>query len=267
MNFAAKESVLTEIQGSVGTIILNRPEQANTLDSATSQALIEAVHAIAADDSIRVVLLKGSGKIFCAGGDIGGFTRDIDNLPGLLGTMLTPLHDAILKLATLPVPVVVALNGPIGGGGIGLALCADFVLAAESMKLRGGYSAIGLTPDVGSSWFLTRRAGAARAKEIFFLNGSMSARECLACGIVDAVYPDDELISQANSLVSRLATGATGSFAKIKDLVDGVQNRSLQGHLALEREYMIAAGGSPDAREGVVAAIEKRAPIFGGRMK
>lgn len=263
LEYLMKEPVVTAFHAGVASIMLNRPGKANTLDQATSVALVAAIEAIMANDSVRVVLLKASGKMFCAGGDIEGLTKGKDDLPSMLGAMLAPLHEAILKLATLSVPVVAALNGPIGGSGIGLALCADFVLAAESMKLRSGYSAIGLTPDVGSSWFLTRRVGPARAKNIFFLNLPLTAQECFSCGIVDAVYPDDQLLTEADSLVARLACGAAGSFAKIKHLVDGAGARTLKVHLALERDYMIACAGTPDAREGIAAFMEKRTPLFG----
>jgi 2-(1,2-epoxy-1,2-dihydrophenyl)acetyl-CoA isomerase len=180
----------------------------------------------------------------------------------MLEELLGPLHTALYKLATLPVPVVSAVNGPVGGGGIGLALCADIVLAAESMKLRGGYSAIGLTPDAGSSWFLTRRVGAMRAKQLFFTNGALSARQCLEMGIVSEVVPDAGLPARADALAEALAHGATGALGRIKQLVDGAHERTLRVQLDLEHSLMVESAASAHAAEGIAAFIDRRAPRF-----
>ena len=257
------DAVLLERRDHVAVITLNRPDRANVLDFELSPVLIAAIDTVAADRSVRAVLLQARGRQFCAGGNIADFVSGLDDLPGLLDRHIPPLHDAIHRLATLPVPVVSALNGPIGGGGIGLALCADIVIAAESMKLRGGYSAIGLTPDAGGSWFLARRVGAARSKEIFFTNEALTAAQCLAIGAVSQVVPDAELAARANALVDALARGASGSLARIKALVDGAEQRSLREHLAQEHRCMVESGATADAREGVVAFREKRAPRFG----
>lgn len=180
----------------------------------------------------------------------------------LLARQIPPIHAAILRLAQLPIPVVSAVNGPVGGGGIGLALCADIVLAAESMKLRTGYSAIGLTPDVGGSWFLTRLVGPMRAKRILFANEPWSAQQCLAAGIVSEVYADGALAVHAHALVKTLAQSATGSLGRIKRLVDGVAQRTLEQQLEVECHYMIESAASSEALEGVRAFTEKRAPRF-----
>ena len=256
-------AVLLDRRDGIAFLTLNRPDRANVLDLEMSAALIAAVDALVDDQSLRAVLLQARGRHFCAGGDIGDFVDSIDDLGGLLDIHIPPLHRTMLRLATLPVPVVSALNGPIGGGGIGLALCADIVLAAESMKLRGGYSAIGLTPDVGSSWFLARRAGEARAKEILFTNEPLSAQQCLQFGIVSQVLPEGELEAHATALVTSLARGATGSMARIKALVDGASQRTLAQQLDLEHRYMVESGRTADAIEGVTAFSEKRAPVFG----
>ena len=246
------DPVLLERRDGIAILTLNRPEHANVLDLPMSTALIAAIEQLARDPGLRAVLLRARGKVFCGGGDIGDFVQSLDDLAGLLDRHIPPIHRAIHQLATLPVPVVSALNGPIGGGGIGLALCADLVLAAESMKLRGGYTAIGLTPDVGASWFLTRRVGAAKAKELFFTNQALSARECLALGAVSQVWPDEELDARALALVESLGRGATSALARTKLLVDGAAGRSLEQHMALEHRFMVESGKT-----------QKRAPNFG----
>lgn len=259
------EPILLERIGDVAVITLNRPDRANVLDAEAGASFIQCVDKLVADTTARAVLLRARGRHFCAGGDISDFISGLDDLAGLLDRGIPSLHRAIHSLATLPLPVVSAVNGPIGGGGIGIALCADIVLAAESMKLRGGYSAIGLTPDAGSSWLLTRRVGAARAKEIFFTNEAVSAKECLAMGLVSRIYPDSELEARALALVDSLARGATASLARIKALIDGSTGCTLQEQLGLEHRAMVASGSTKDAIEGAVAFSEKRAPVFIGR--
>ncbi|MHA7685507.1 enoyl-CoA hydratase/isomerase family protein [Cupriavidus sp. PET2-C1] len=256
------QPVLLETRGPIATITLNRPERANTIDLDSSHALIRSIDEVAADASVRAVVLRAVGREFCAGGSIDFFAGAGAKLPTILDAVLGPLHAALYKLATLPVPVISALNGPVGGGGIGLALCADIVLAAESMKLRAGYSAIGLTPDAGSSWFLTRRVGAMRAKQIFFTNSTLSAQQCLEQGIVSEVLPDAQLAARTEALAEALAHSATGAVGRIKCLVDGAHERSLQAQLELEHRLMIASAASPDATEGIAAFLERRAPRF-----
>ncbi len=256
-------TVLLERGDGVARITLNRPAAGNALDAEAAAALVDAVEAVASDRAVRAVLLTGAGRAFCVGGDIAAFRAALADLPRFIERLLPTLHRALLRLATLPVPVVSAVNGPLGGGGIGVALSADLVLAAESAKLRGGYSAIGLSPDLGTSWFLARRAGPARAKELLFLNRALEARECLALGIFDAVHPDDRLAAEAAETAARLAAGAAGSLARVKQLVDGAAGRTLEAHLALELEGIVAAAATPDAREGIAACVEKRPPRFG----
>lgn len=257
--------VLCEIREGVARLTLNRPEIGNAIDDRLAAGFAQAVDRIASEPGVRVVLMTGAGRMFCAGGDIANMRAGVDRLAESLGASLPLLHGAVRKLAELPVPVVTALNGPAGGGGIALALCADIVLAARSFKLRGGYSAIGLSPDLGASWFLARRAGSLQARRILFLNETQDAQRCLEIGLVDAVHADDRLLEEAEALVGRLAASATLSLAKIKRLTALAPMQSLEAHLTMEAEGMIASGATADAREGVTAFIEKRPPRFVGR--
>ena len=247
----------------IARIVLDRPDEANTLTLAAATALAQAIDAVA-DAEPRVVLLTGSGRVFCAGGDIREFARHAGRLDALVDDILRVLHPALHRLAELPVPVVTAINGSVGGAGIGLALCGDFAYAAASMKLRTGYAAIGLSPDAGSSYFTARRIGAARAKQLFFLSDAVEAERCLASGLVDAVCADDRLLLEADALCRRLASASTGSLAVIKRLCDGAPRRSLAEHLALEKTLLEARTRTADATEGIAAFLERRAPRFEG---
>lgn len=248
----------------IGRIVLQRPEQANALTHAASRALVRAIHQVL-DGQPRVVLLTAEGRIFCAGGDINEFRAAGPALDALVNEVLTPLHPALHRLATAPLPIVAAVNGPVAGAGIGLALCADFVLGAESMKLRTGYAAIGLSPDAGASFFLARRVGALRAQQWFMLSEAIDAQRCLQHGVIDALHPDAELAKAAEALVQRLAHSASASLAGIKMLCGGLPTRDLQAHLALEQLLLMESARSADGREGVRAFIEKRSPRFVGK--
>lgn len=258
--------ILLDIQDAVARITFNRPEQANVLDAATSQAFVEVTQQVdqaRQHGAVRAVLLCARGPHFCAGGDIRDFAAS-DDIANLLDRGIPPLHAAIHTLSTLPVPVVSAVNGSLGGGGIGIALCADIVLAGQSMKLRGGYSAIGLSPDAGVSWALTRLVGPMRAKHILFTNQPLNAEQCLAAGVVAEVHADDALMAAAEQLTRSLAQGASGSLGRIKALVDQASHHTLEQQLVMEHLGMVASGASADAREGVRAFIEKRAARFAG---
>ena len=246
----------------IARIVIDRPADHNTISAPASVALALAIDEVI-DAAPRVVLLTGTGAVFCAGGDIGEFQVHAGALDGLVDRILSVLHPALARLAALPVPVVTALNGSVAGAGVGLALCGDFALAAASMKLRTGYAAIGLSPDAGASWFLARRVGAMRARQLFFTSETIDAQRCLAEGIVDAVFASDRLIPEAEALCERLAGLSPGSLAAIKQLCDGA-SRPLEDHLALEKSLLEERARSGDAREGVAAFLTRRAPLFRG---
>lgn len=253
--------VMWRVEDGVGHIILNRSDGVNALDSATAHAFSEAVgQAMRAD--IGAVLISSVGKQFCSGGDIREFVERRADLDRLVQGLLDVLHPAMHALATLPLPVISAVQGPLGGAGIAVALCADIVLASSAMKLRGGYSAIGLSPDLGASYYLARRAGAARAKYVLMSNRAIGADECLRWGLVDELHPPEALADAARKLCVELARGASGSLGGIKRLCDGAPAHDLQTHLDLERQALLRCAVSADGREGVNAFVEKRPPQF-----
>jgi len=251
-----------QIEHGLATMTFCAPERANVLDLAMARAFAAAVQQIASDASVRAILITGEGKQFCAGGDINAFADRSRQLTDVLEELLDPVLEGMKLLTLLPMPIVCAINGTVGGGGIGFALCGDIVLAAESMKLRGGYSAIGLTPDVGGSWFVTRRAGTGKAMKVFLTNRPFTAAECHAIGLVDEVYPDHELAHKARAVAQQLAQGPKQALARIKKLIDSAPRQSLHAHFDMERDTMLASGVTDDAREGIQAFMEKRAPKF-----
>lgn len=260
--------VLWQAEGRVGRITLNRPGAGNAVHLPFAHAFADAVgraSEAAARGQIGCVLLAARGRHFCVGGDIQAFVEHKGDLPVLVDTILQLVHPAVHALATLPVPVISAVQGALGGAGTALALCADFVLACDAIKLRGGYTAIGLSPDGGASWFVTRRAGAAAAKRIFMLNQNIGAHECLRLGLVDELHALPELLPAAMRLAQELASGATGALAAVKQLCDGAGRNDLHAHLQLERNTLLARAGSADSREGIQAFIDKRTPDFSSK--
>ncbi|RGE45378.1 enoyl-CoA hydratase/isomerase family protein [Comamonas testosteroni] len=253
--------VLWEVRNNVGHIVLNQPDQGNVISTAMAHALATVVQQANRAD-VGAILISAAGKQFSVGGDIGEFVQNRTQLAPLIADMLGVLNPVMHTLATLPMPIISAVQGPVGGGGIGLALCADMVLASSRMFLRGGYSAIGLSPDLGVSAYLTRRAGAAKAKYILMCNRAISAQDCLRMGLVDELHEPDQLLPAALALAEELAGGPTNSLAGIKQLCDGALQNSLQTQLQAELQAMQACALSSNSLEGVTAFMEKRKPVF-----
>ncbi len=247
----------------VGRIVLNRPEHNNALDPSNAPALVRAIGEVLAE-SPRVITIEARGPIFCAGGDIREFVKAGDRLDEMVDEILDQLLPAFLQLAQATCPIVTVVGGPVGGAGVGLALCGDFVLASDTMKLRTGYTAIGLSPDVGASYFLSRRVGPVRAQQWLMLSDAVDAQRCLAAGAVDQVHPAAELNAAAQALVDRLCASAPASLAAMKRLSLEGPALSLQAYLSLEQQLLKACARTADAREGTSAFVAKRKPAFTG---
>lgn len=247
----------------VATITLNRAEYGNALNMDLVSSFAYAVNESLSTPSVKVILITGNGKNFCVGGDIHSFLEKREELPSYVDSLVEPLNDVLSKLANSKIPIVSAVNGPIGGAGIALALIADFVLAAESMKFRCGYTALGLSPDAGSSWLLANRVGAFRAKQLFLSNSTLDAKQCLSLGIVDEVYPDSELLTEAYALTKQLSNGPSKAMSRVKHLLDHtISQRTFEEHLNLEREFIVQCAQEENAHEGILAFTEKRKAIF-----
>ena len=247
----------------VGTIVLNRPSQHNALGAANASALARAIDEVL-NAQPRVIVIKARGPIFCAGGDIHEFVQAGVRLDEVVNAILDELLPCFLKLAQATCPIVTVVGGPVGGAGVGLALCGDFVLASDTMKLRTGYAAIGLSPDVGASYFLARRVGAVRAQQWLMLSDPIDAQHCLAAGAVDQVLPAAELDATAQALVQRLCACAPASLAAMKRLSREGDSLSLQAYLSLEQQLLKACARTADAREGTAAFVAKRQARFTG---
>lgn len=258
-----KDGIGWGAQAGVGRIVLRRPEKANALNFDLLSALAGAIDELIAE-SPRVILIAAEGPVFCAGGDVGWMLAAGTEFHAEVDRTLEVINPAMHRLATGSIPVVSAVSGPLGGAGVAIALCADFVLAATSMKLRTGYSALGVTPDLGVSYFLARRIGTVRARQWLMLSDPVDAEQCLRAGIVDALYPPEGLAAAAESLVERLAALAPGATGGIKRLCNALEASELMTHLERERATLVSCARSMDFQEGVRAFTEKRPPVFTG---
>ena len=260
------ETLLFEVREHVGYITLNRPEAANAMNLELARELEEVALECEESEQVRAVLLTGAGKMFCGGGDVKAFAaQEPAHLPAYLKRVTMYLHQAIHRFARMCAPLVIAVNGSAGGGGMSLACAGDLVLAGESAKFTMAYTRIGLTPDGSSTYYLPRIVGLRRTMELALTNRTLSAREAEALGLVTRVVPDDQLIAQAEAISKELAQGPTQAYGGVKRLLYSSLNTPLQEQMEFESEWIAEMARTRDAQEGMAAFAGKRAPKFNGQ--
>ncbi|MGQ2934055.1 enoyl-CoA hydratase/isomerase family protein [Sphingopyxis sp.] len=257
---ASDTPLALSVEDGVATLRLSRPDAGNAIGLEMAKALAEMSSEISARDDIRCVLLTGSGRFFCVGGDIGAFRAAGEAVPQLLQQITAALHEAISHLARMPKPLVVAVNGAAAGAGLSLAALGDIVISARSASFTMAYTGIGLTPDGGATAILPRLIGLRRTQELAFTNRRLSADEAAAIGLVTEVVDDSELEGQAAALASRLRNGPVSAFANIRSLL--MSGLPLDQQMDLEARTICDAAGSPEGREGIAAFLDKRRPVF-----
>ncbi len=254
--------LLLNRQGAIATLQFNRPEAMNALDLATAQALLAAAQALAADASVRAVLLKGTGRAFVAGGDLDLLRADpVQGAKDLLG----PLNEALALLQNLDAPVIAQVHGAAAGAGLSLMLMCDFVLAAEGTKFNLAYINLGTSCDVGASWALPRLVGLRHALEIALLGETLTTADALRLGLVNRVLPAAELEAAAQAFAERIASGPTVAYGHMRRLMRESFDRDLPAQLAAEAASFGACARTADLREGIEAFFAKRKPGFTGQ--
>ena len=245
---------------------LNRPDKLNAFNEEMHLALRAALGDAAADESCRAVLLTGSGRAFCAGQDLGERQRMVADAPLDLGQTLDELYNPLIRqIRAMEKPVVCAVNGVAAGAGANIALACDIVLAARSAKFIQAFCKLGLVPDSGGTWSLTRLIGEARAKALTLTGEPLPAERAADWGLIWKAVDDDALMAEARALVEGFARGPTIGLALTKQAIQAASTSSLDEQLDLERDLQRTAGRTPDYAEGVAAFLEKRSPSFTGR--
>ncbi len=268
-------------EGPVGFITIDRRERFNSLDVETAQDLRQAGLQLARDGDIRVVVLRGTGGVFCSGADLkyirDGGDRSLSYLQPaqpdraerygeVFKQILEYIHSTISEIKRAPKPFVAAVDGIAAAGGFGLAMACDLVVASSNASFEWAYSKTGLTGAESSTFFLPRLVGLRKAMELVLLNPRLDAGQALEMGLINAVYPAETFVAEVAAMATKLADGPTGALAVAKSLINqaaGVDR--LDYHLDRELEHLTRIASGEDFAEGLAAFFEKRPPRFGGR--
>lgn len=256
------DTVLRDVSDGVLTLTLNRPDALNSFTVEMKEGLLAALKDAARDKEIRAVILTGAGRAFSAGQDLkerqGPDAAD-------LGTELRLRYNPIvLAMRRLEKPIVGAINGVAAGAGISIAMACDILIAAENATFIEAFSRVGLVPDTGSTWFLPRLVGSARAAEMMFTADPIDAATAERMGLINRTVPNEKLMAEATALAQRLAKAAPIALALAKRALNRAYEMNLEQALDFEAQLQSIAGRSADHREGVTAFVEKRSPRFSG---
>lgn len=259
------DSLLVDRTDAVTTLTLNRPDSLNSLDTALKVALLEAVQDAAADPQCRALLITGAGRAFCVGQDLKEHMASLASTDAPLDTVVEHFNPLVRALASLPKPVVAAVNGMAAGAGASLALLADFRVGGPRTALLMAFANVGLAGDTGVAWTLPRLVGHAKATEMLMLAEPVAAPELDRLGLLTRLVSDDaEVLPVARELAARLAAGPTVAYGQIKrELLTGATG-SLDETLAVEAEAQRLCGATDDHRHATEAFVAKKKPQFTG---
>lgn len=248
----------------VARVTLRRPEAANALTPLMCRELSEAATLCDERGDVRAAILEGAGGAFSAGGDLNLFASAGDGLGATIKTMTADLHAAVSRLSRMDAPVVCAVRGVAAGAGLGLAASCDYAMAADSARFTLAYTAVGLSPDGSSTWFLPRLVGLRRARELMLTNRTLSADEARDIGLVDAVVPEDRLEAEVLARARAFAAGPTRAYGAVKRLLQDSMTNGLETQMEREARTIADLSRGADVREGVAAFVGKRKPAFVG---
>ena len=257
--------VVVDVTGSVATVRLNDPRSMNALSVSMGAEFDAAMSRLSSDQSIRVLVLTGTGRGFSAGGDVQAFYDNREAPHETMQAVIDGLHGSVSKLLRAPFPTIAAINGVVAGAGMGLAMATDLAVASDNAVFTMAYTGIGVSPDGSSTFFLPRLVGARRAMELVLTNRVLSAAEALDLGIVNKVVPEAELETAVTKLAGTLAHGPTLAYVRARELLAASFGNDPHTQMEAEAVSILAAASTDDFYEGVSAFIEKRKPSFKGK--
>ncbi len=260
-------AVRYEHEGGVAVITLDRPDVLNAFDAELGTEVLKRVRRAADDPGVRCVVITGAGRAFCAGEDLAALADryEAGQAPDLGDTLLERYNPLVRAIVAAPKPVVAAVNGVAAGAGASLALACDFRIASDRARLVLAFVKVGLVPDSGALWFLTRMVGAARAWELAATGDPLDASRAEALGVFNRVVTHDDFEASWRAFAAELAAGPTRAYALTKRLVRAAQELTLEEQLMHEVDAQAEAGRTRDHLEGVRAFLAKRPPSFEGR--
>jgi 2-(1,2-epoxy-1,2-dihydrophenyl)acetyl-CoA isomerase len=245
------------------TIFLNRPKVLNAIDMQMAQALLEQLKKAAEDPAIRVVIIAGTGRAFCSGGDLTFALQANPEHPGdSFQALTTILHESIEVIRSMPKPVIAAINGPAAGAGLFLALACDMRVMAETAYLKASNTSFGLTLPASGTYTLPRLVGMGKALEIIMLDKPISAKEAQSMGLVTMVLEDKSIYVGAEAFAQELSLKAVHAIGQVKLLMNDTFDRSLKEQLVAEQQAIVHSANHPEGREGLQAFIQKRTPVY-----
>ena len=249
----------------LATLTLNAPDKLNAVSRKMIAELKECWEGLAGDNAVRAVLLTGAGRGFCAGADLADPDRD-SSATADSGAALDKFFNPVIRtMRAMPKPIIAAVNGVAAGVGMSFVMASDIAIAAKSASFLQAFARIGLLPDGGSTWFLPRLVGDARARALAMLAPQISAEQARQWGLVWDVVEDADLMKAATEVARRLADGHTQSLARIKEAMNRASTGTLAAQLDVERDFQRELGKSADFKEGVAAFLAKRKPVFKGK--
>ena len=257
--------LLIERERAVVRLVLNRPEAGNALDVPLARALMYAAIECDEDESVRCVVLTGSGRQFCVGGDIRAFQAAGKRLGVLIKEITSYLHMAIARLMRMRKPLVTSINGPAAGAGVSLAVLGDIALASRSAHFTLAYTALGVSPDGGSTWLLPRLIGLRRTQELMLLNHRIGADEAVSTGLVTRTVDEDTLAAETSRVAEQLTGSATAALGRTRGLLLASFGASLEEQMEAETRAIAESANGAESAEGIRAFFEKRVPNFAGR--
>ncbi len=259
--------LIENIENGIATLTFNRPERLNALSTPIMQGLLDGLPQLAGDPAVKVVILTGAGRAFCAGGDVKDMAKAAARAAARQRRQRICAREWKCRaiLHELPKPTIAMINGPAAGAGLALALACDLRIAGTSARLVTAFVKVGFSGDFGGSYFLTRLVGTAKARELYFTGRPVDADEALSLGLVNRVVPDEELAGVTMELARSLAYGPSIALSLMKRNMNCAETGGLAELLDMEAAHQVQTGRTLDHREAAKAFVEKRAPIFTGR--